>query len=348
MLSTCIQCGVCSSSCSMRFNMNLRKAVARFLSSNSFWNLELWNCTNCLICQERCPRGIKLVDAINEARAEVVERGELPPDLKKMLENIQKFSNPFGALKKPSFDVRIAEKGNFEFLLFLGCSVYDPRIEKVAKKMVELLKMAKIDFAILEKELCCGNDVKAIGEKGLFELLKEGNSKNFEALGAKKIITLSPHCYNALKNYYGIETYHITEILLKKISNSELRFSTAIEIRATYHDPCYLARHNSVVEEPRLLLGSIPGVDFAEMQRNRRLSLCCGGGSGGIVRSFQWRPSVERIREAMLAGCEVIATSCPICLIMLEDAVRAKNSDLKVFDVVEILYSAVTGSPLAP
>lgn len=347
MLSTCIQCGVCSSSCSMRFNMNVRKAIANFLSNRYFWSPELWNCTNCLICQERCPRGIRIVDAINEVRKEVVEKGDIPKDLKSFLENIQKFSNPFGAVKRPSFEAKTAKKGEFEFLLFLGCSVYDPRVEKVAKKAIELLKMAKVDFAILERELCCGNDVRAIGEIGLFELLKEENAEIFERVGVERIVTISPHCYNALKNYYGIETYHITQVLLEKVESAELRFSSTLEARVTYHDPCYLSRHNSVVEEPRSLLISVPGVEFVEMQRNRRLSLCCGGGSGGILRSFRWRPSTERIREAMLTGSEILATSCPFCLIMLEDAARTKNS-LRVFDVIEILYSAITASPLTP
>lgn len=328
--------------------MNLRKAVANFLNSNQFWSPELWNCTNCLICQERCPRGIRLVEFINNSRAEFVEKGELPSELKKMLENIQKFSNPFGFIKRPNFEAKIARKGEFEFLLFIGCSVFDSRIEKMAKKAIELLKMAKIDFAILEREFCCGNDVKAIGERGLFELLKEENLRLFETFGVKKVITLSPHCYNALKNYYGVETYHIAEILLEKIKNAELKFSSVLGSRVTYHDPCYLARHNRVVEEPRDLLNSIPGIDFVEMQRSRRLSLCCGGGSGGIVRDFRWRPSVERVREALVTGSEILATSCPFCLITLEDAVKSKNSDLKVFDIVEILYSTITGSPLTP
>lgn len=326
--------------------MNIRRAVANYISQRSFWNSELWNCTNCLICQERCPRGIKIVEAINNARAEVVEKGDLPKDLREFLENIQKFSNPFGAIKRPNFDAKIAKKGDFEFLLFIGCSAYDPRIEKVVKKAIELLKLAKIDFAIFERELCCGNDVKAIGESGLFEMLKEKNLKAFESLGLKKVLTLSPHCYNALKNYYGIETYHVSQVLLEKVKNAEIRFSSVLELRATYHDPCYLSRHNNVVEEPRALLSSIPGIDLVEMQRSRELSLCCGGGSGGIVRGFRWRPSVERIREAMLTGSEILVTSCPFCLLMLEDAVKTKNSDLKVFDIVEVLYSAVTGSSL--
>lgn len=340
-LSTCIQCGICSSSCSMRHNMNLRKAIARFLSRQDFWSGELWNCTNCLICQQRCPRGIKLVDFIVSSRSEVIEKGSLPRELRDMLENIQKFRNPFGALRKPEFDAKIAENGNFEYLLFLGCSVYDQRVQKVAEKAIELLKTARVDFAILPEENCCGNDVKALGEQGLFEMLREDNISRFSRAGVKKVITISPHCYNALKNYYGIETYHIAEILLRKVQKAELKFSKPFEGIVTYHDPCYLSRHNRLISEPRELLKSVPGVEFTEMQRNKELSICCGGGSGGIVRDFAWRPSVERIKEAMLTGANFLAVSCPFCLIMLEDSAKVKKAEIKVLDLIEILYDSV-------
>ncbi|MEM4747351.1 MAG: (Fe-S)-binding protein [Archaeoglobaceae archaeon] len=341
MLSTCIQCGVCSSSCSMRYNMNLRKVIANFLSSGNFWNSELWNCTNCLICQQRCPRGIKLVEIINESRVKLVEIGEIPLELKRMLENIQKFYNPFGALKRPKFDAKIAKKGDFEYLLFLGCAIFDPRIEAIARKAIELLKLAGVDFAILNEERCCGNDVKAIGEIGLFELLREYNMSTFENLGVEKIIAISPHCYNAFKNYYRMEVYHVLEILLEKIEKGELKFKRIFEGRVTYHDPCYLGRYNKIISEPRDLLKSIPGLEFVEMQRNSELSLCCGGGSGGIFRDFRWRPSLERIREAMLTKSDYLATSCPFCLMMLEDAVKVKKAEIKVLDVLEILHSTI-------
>lgn len=341
MLSTCIQCGVCSSSCSMRYNMNLRRVLARFLNGENFWSEELWNCTNCLICQERCPRGIKLVEKINEARALQLEKGYIPVELKKMLENIQKFSNPFGPLKKPKFDAKVAKRGEFEFLLFLGCSVYDPRIQSVANKAIELLKLANVDFAVLETEFCCGNDVRAIGESGLFEDLKEKNMEKFRSLGVDKVITISPHCYNAFRNYYGLNVHHISQILLDKIKKAELKFKKVFEARVTYHDPCYLSRHNRIISEPRELINSIPGIEVVEMQRNGELSLCCGGGSGGIVRNFPWKPSLERIREASLTGAEYLITSCPFCLIMLEDASKVKKTEIKVMDIVEVLHSVV-------
>ncbi|MEM0215565.1 MAG: (Fe-S)-binding protein [Archaeoglobaceae archaeon] len=341
MLSTCVQCGVCSSSCSMRYNMNLRRVIARFLSKQDFWSNELWNCTNCLICQQRCPRGIKLVDFIINSRSEVIEKGSIPKELRQMLENIQKFRNPFGAVKRPNFDAKIAEKGNFEYLFFIGCSAYDQRVQKVVEKAIELLKASKVDFAILPEENCCGNDVRALGEQGLFGMLKEDNMKRFETFGVKKIITISPHCYNAFKNYYGIEAYHITEILLNKVRNAELRFSKPFEGLVTYHDSCYLSRYNRLISEPRELLKAVPGVEFVEMQRNKELSLCCGGGSGGIVRDFVWKPSAQRIQEALLTGASYLAVSCPFCLVMLEDSAKAKKAEIKVLDLIEILYDSV-------
>ncbi|MCX8172396.1 MAG: (Fe-S)-binding protein [Archaeoglobaceae archaeon] len=341
MLSTCIQCGICSSSCSMRYNMNLRKAIARFLSKQDFWSNDLWNCTTCLICQQRCPRGIKLVDAIITSRSEVIEKGSIPKELRDMLENIRKFHNPFGALKRPNFDAKIVENGNFDYLLFIGCSAYDQRVQKVVEKAIELLKALKVNFAILPEEKCCGNDVRALGEFGLFEHLLEDNMKIFWNFGVKKIITISPHCYNAFKNYYGLQTYHITEILLKKVLNAELRFSKRFDGIVTYHDPCYLSRYNNLILEPRELLKSVPGLEFVEMQRSKELSLCCGGGSGGIVRDFVWKPSTQRIMEAVLTGANFMAVSCPFCLVMLEDSVKTKKVDIKVLDVIEILYDTV-------
>ncbi|MEM1578330.1 MAG: (Fe-S)-binding protein [Archaeoglobaceae archaeon] len=341
MLSTCIQCGVCSSSCSMRFNMNLRKSIALFLNKRKFWSEDLWNCTNCMICQERCPRGIKLVEIIRDSRAERVELGNIPKEIRDMFENIKKFQNPFGAIKKPKFDADIAKKGEFDYLLFIGCSAYDPRVKEIVDKAIKLLKLAKIKFAILENEKCCGNEVMALGEIGLFGMLMDENKQIFDSIGVEKVITISPHCYNALRNYYKLETFHISEILLEKIQKAEIKFSKVFEGKVTYHDPCYLSRHNRIVLEPRELLESIPGLELIEMQRNKEFAICCGGGSGGIVRDFRWKPSLERVGEAMLTGAEFLAVSCPFCLIMLEDAAKLKNTGLKVLDLVEILYESV-------
>lgn len=321
--------------------MNLRKSIALFLNKGKFWSEDLWNCTNCMICQERCPRGIKLVEIIRNSRVERVELGNIPKEIGNMFENIKKFQNPFGATKKPKFDAEIAKKGEFEYLFFIGCSAYNPRVREVVEKAIKLLKLAKIKFGVLETENCCGNEVMALGEIGLFEMLMDKNKQIFDSLGVRKVITISPHCYNAFKNYYKLETFHISEILLEKVQNAEIRFSKVFEGKVTYHDPCYLSRHNRIVLEPRELLESIPGLELVEMQRNKELAICCGGGSGGIVRDFRWKPSIERIREARLTDAKFLVVSCPFCLMLLEDAAKVKNTGLKVLDLVEILYESV-------
>lgn len=348
-LTACMQCAVCSSSCSMRYAMNIRKLIARYISSkDDFWSEELWNCTTCHVCQDRCPRGIPITDLIVEARSRVIESGRVPTDVREMLESIQKFANPFGVgkAKKRGWHqgkFRFADEGEFEYLLFAGCGVVDDRIADVARKAGELLEAAGVNFAILREEGCCGNDVKAVGEEGLFELLKEENMATFEEYGVKKVIVISPHCYNTFKNDYGLEVYHISEILLKAIEGARIRFRKVIEARVAFHDSCYLGRYNGLYEEPREVLRAIPGLELVEMLRNRENSLCCGAGGGNIVRDVEFRPSLKRIDEAGIVAAEFLAVACPFCLMMLEDAVKVKKADVKVLDVVELLYESVFG-----
>ncbi len=348
-LSVCMQCAVCSSSCSMRYTMNVRKLIAHHIgNSDKFWSEELWNCTTCHVCQDRCPRGIPITELIIKARSETIEAGKIPGDLREMLESVLKFGNPFGVgkAKKKGWHgnrFRFVDEGDFEYLYFAGCSVVDDRIAKVARKTGELLEAAGINFAILREEGCCGNDVKAVGEEGLFELLVEENKAVFEEYGVKKVIVSSPHCYNAFKNYYDVEVYHVSEIFLRAINEASLRFRSVIEKRVTYHDPCYLGRYNGIYDAPREVLKAIPGIDLVEMPRNRENSLCCGAGGGNIVRDVEYRPSLSRIDEASLTAADVLAVSCPFCHMMLEDAAKVRKVDMGILDVVELLYESVFG-----
>ncbi len=344
--SVCMQCAVCSSSCSMRFNMNVRRLIARYIGGGEFWSEELWNCTTCHVCQDRCPRGIPITDLIIEARSRTIETGRIPPDVREMLESIQKFSNPFGVgrAKKRGWhkgQFKFADEGEFEYLYFAGCAVVDDRIAEVARKTAELLDAAGINFAVMRDEGCCGNDVRAAGEMGLFELLKEENMAEFEKLGVRKIIVSSPHCYNAFRNYYGLEVYHVSEILDRAIKEASLKFRNVLEMRVTYHDPCYLGRYNGIYEPPREVLKAIPGIELIEMMRTRETSLCCGAGGGNIVRDLEFRPSLKRVDEAALVGADVIAVACPFCLMMLEDAVKVEKVEMKVVDVIELVHESV-------
>ncbi len=350
MLTACMQCGTCVAACSVKYDLNLRKLIASYLGKGSrFWSDEIWNCTTCHICQDRCPRGIPLTDIIIQTRSQVVEEGRLPREIREMLESIQKFANPFGVGKAKKaewmrdLNLKFVDSGDFEYLLFVGCAVVDSRVREVVIKAVKLLEAADIDFAVMKEEPCCGNDVRVVGEEGLFEMIKEENESLFEKYGVEKVITLSPHCYNAFKNYYGLEVEHITEVLIKAVNDARLRFSKVLEVRVTYHDPCYLGRYNGVYEAPRELIRAIPGIEFVEMQRSRELALCCGGGGGNIVRDMKHRPSLRRIDEALLVAADVLTTSCPFCLMMLEDAAKVKRAELNVLDVIELLYDSVFG-----
>ncbi len=347
-LTACMQCAICSSSCSMRYTMNVRKLIARYISSGQFWGEELWNCTTCHLCQDRCPRGIPITDLIVEARSRVIESGRVPGDVRKMLESIQKFSNPFGVGKTKKREwhqgkFRFADEGEFEYLFFAGCGVVDERVAEVARKAGELLEYAGIKFAILRDEGCCGNDVRAVGEEGLFEMLKEENKAVFDEYGVKKVVVISPHCYNTFKNDYGLEVYHISQILLKAIQDASLRFRKVVDARVAFHDSCYLGRYNGLYDEPREVIKAIPGVELVEMLRNRENSLCCGAGGGNIVRDVEFRPSIKRIEEVSMVAAEVLAVSCPFCLMMLEDAAKVKKADIRVVDIVELLYESVSG-----
>ncbi|MDI9646408.1 MAG: (Fe-S)-binding protein [Archaeoglobales archaeon] len=349
-LNVCMQCGICSSACSVRFELNIRKLIAEFMGKKSFWNSQLWNCTSCRICQDRCPRNIKLAELIIEAKKNAIESGKVPDEIRKLLESTYKFGNPFGVgkhVKKKWMDdlnLKIAERDSFEYLFFVGCGVVSERVAEVARKTAELLKIAEVDFAVLENEDCCGNDVLSIGEEGLFELLKEKNRKIFEEHNVKKIITLSPHCYNAFKNYYGLEVYHTSQILLKAIKKAKIKFKNVFDAKVTYHDPCYLGRYNGIYEEPREVLKAVPNLKLVEMPRSRDLAICCGGGAGNIVRELKNRPSNFRINEAAIVGVDVVAVSCPFCLMMLEDAAKLNKSKIQIKDVAEIIYDSVFDS----
>jgi Fe-S oxidoreductase len=216
-----------------------------------------------------------------------------------------------------------------------------------------VLTESGVSFGILgNDEECCGNEVYMLGEMGLFQSLAEKNVRKFKELGVKKIVTLCPHGYNAMKNNYprldgGFEIYHYTELLAELVKSKRLKLRHN-SIKVTYQDPCFLGRYNNVYDEPRQVLQSIPGLELREMERHKKDAFCCGGGSGNFVMDLlagdENSPARVRVREAYATGAEALAVACPACMTMLTDAVKAENLETKlaVKDISQLLKESLS------
>jgi Fe-S oxidoreductase len=318
----------------------------------------LFRCTTCNYCQNLCqclePRTI-----IESLRMDLVEEGAIPETIKKVLEDVSRYGNVWGKLGEDrsrwadGLEIKhVSEVREFEFLLFVGCSSsYVERNQETAKEFVDVLNEARAKFCFLgNEERCSGYEVLRMGEEGLFESLAKENIDKFRKYGIKKIVTLSPHSFHALKNEYPkldpdlkIEVMHYTQFLWSLIKQGKLKLKKNLDLKATYHDPCYLGRHNSVYEEPRDILRSIPGLELKEMAFTRERSVCCGGGGGGlwIERGKGVIMEQVRLRQALDLGVDVIATSCPFCTQQLEAAKEDLGEAIEVKDIVELVREAI-------
>jgi len=287
-------------------------------------------------------------------RSILIERGKVPQTIIDSLENIYKFGNPFGLSRAKrsewARDLKVnqaSEANKTGLLYFVGCvPSYETRAQEIARSMAITLNRLGIDFSILgEKENCCGNEVYSLGERGLFEILMQENTKLFQQYGVSKIITTSPHCFNALKNRYRIneiEVQHYTQFFADLIDKGKLKFSKRIDKKIAFHDPCYLGRHNDIFDEPRKILESIPGVKLVELEHSKGRSICCEGGGGRMwydPPEEETRLAVDRIREAVEAGADILAVACPFCLLTLEDAAKnaIKDYRIEVKDLMEVV-----------
>jgi len=318
---------------------------------------ELWACTTCSTCSLRCPAGVKNVEMIMGIRNILTRQGEVPSTIRDALENTFLHGNPWGRFRDRRADwakdlsIKIIGEEKTETLFYIGCTPsYDPRAQDISKALAKIFQGAGLDFGILgKKETCCGNEIRRMGEQTLFKKLAKDNLALFQKSGIKKVITISPHCYNAFKNDYpesGIEILHYTQLLWSWLNSGKLRLEKKLERRVTYQDPCFLGKQNKIFEEPRKILSSIPGLDFVEMERSRERSLCCEGGGGrmwaegGTTGS---RNGEIRINEALSLGAGVISTSCPFCLLTLEDAVKlsGRADQIVVKDISELVAEAM-------
>ena len=362
-LNLCIQCGTCTGGCPVKFRspLNMRRLVREtaFTADPSllFKKPELWACTTCSTCTLRCPTGVKNVDLIMGIRNFLAQKGEVPSTIRDALENTLLQGNPWGRFRDRRADwakdlgVKILGEATAETLLYVGCAPsYDPRVQNVSMALVKIFQKAELDFGILgKKESCCGNEIRRMGEETLFKRLAKDNTALFKKAGIKRIITISPHCFNAFKNDYPdlhIPVFHYTQVLVDLIETGKLMMSKGAEALATYQDPCFLGKQNQIFDEPRMILTSIPGLNFAEMERSRHRSLCCEGGGGRMWAeggTEGTRNGEIRIKEANALGAKVIATSCPFCLLTLEDSVKTSSltDQIVVKDISELVSEAM-------
>jgi Fe-S oxidoreductase len=308
----------------------------------------LWSCMQCMACVEICPVGIEHVPIINQMRRGLVERGEMDSQLQATLETIYTSGNSFGEPRRKrarwtrelDFDVKDAREDPVELLWFVGdYASFDPRNQRNTRALARILHHAGIDFGVLyDSEKTAGNDVRRVGEEGLFTSLAEDNIKALEGCQYERILTTDPHSYNTLKNEYPAQgaswaagdVVHHSELLLELLRAGRITPQRRLGYRATYHDPCALGRYNGVYEQPREVIGRV-GIELVEMPRNRDNSFCCGAGGGRIwmkelkAESAQ-RPSEQRIDEAMALGqIDYFVVACPKDVTMYEDAIKTSG-----------------------
>jgi len=359
----CYQCGLCDAVCPWNrlINFSMRRIVRQAtFGMTDIESEEIWRCTTCGSCPQQCPRDVRQIESGISLRRLATEYGIFPKAVKALRSvsaNLVGTGNPMGEDRQSRADwakdlsVKPFAEG-MEILYFPGCYLsYDPRLKKVAQATVSILNRAGIDYGILgTKENCCGESIRKTGNEELFKRLARENIKTFIANGVKKILVSSPHCYHTFKNEYAefmvnFEVIHISEFILEMIDAGRLELTKEYNRQVTYHDPCYLGRHNSIYDEPRQVLNSIPGLKLVEMPESRKKSLCCGGGGGRI-----WMETVKgerfsdlRIEQAVGAGAEVLVTACPYCITHFEDSrlILEDSESLEVKDITEVIQEAI-------
>jgi Fe-S oxidoreductase len=321
---------------------------------------EIWRCTTCGRCPQRCPRDVQQIASGVALRRIATEYGVFPTAVKPVRTasaSLVGEGNPLTEARKDRANwaeglaVKIFTEG-MDILYFPGCYLsYDPRLKKVARATAGILNRAGVDYGILGAlENCCGESIRKTGEEELFKRLARENIKTFIDHGVQKILVSSPHCYHTFKNEYpefrvNFEVVHISQFLFELFQQGRLELSKEYGKKVAYHDPCYLGRHNGIFDEPREVLRRIPGLALKELPDSRLDSLCCGGGGGRIWMETQKgeRFSDLRLAQAMEVGAEVLVTACPYCITMFEDSRLTLDvtERLEVKDITEIIQEVI-------
>ncbi|MBN2032329.1 MAG: (Fe-S)-binding protein [Deltaproteobacteria bacterium] len=359
----CFQCGLCDVVCPWNrvrtFSMRRLVREATF-GLTDIESEDMWLCTTCGRCPQQCPRDVKQIESGVALRRIATEYGVFPKSvtpIRTVRGSLVGEGNTLGEERAKRGDwakglsVNEFSEG-MEILYFPGCyPSYDPRSKKLAVATATILNKAGVDFGILgTKENCCGESIRKTGDEEVFKRLARENIKTFVDHGVKKILVSSPHCYHTFKNEYpdfmvNFEVIHMSQFLFGLMKEGKLEIGKEYEKTVTYHDPCYLGRHNGILEEPREILKRVPGLTLNEMPDCRMDSLCCGGGGGRVWMETQkgQRFSDLRLEQAVGVGAEVLVTACPYCITMFEDSRLTLNltEKIKVKDLTEIIAEVI-------
>ncbi len=333
----------------------------------------IWSCTNCGACVEECPVDIEHIDHIDGMRRhQVLIESAFPVEAAGMLRNLENKGDPWGMgemrraewITELDFEIPVVDgkiDPEIEYLFWVGCAgALEDRAKKTTKAIATLLHTAGVKFAVLgPAETCTGDPARRIGNEFVFSMLAQQNVETLNEAGAKKVVASCPHCFNTISREYpqlggNYEVIHHTQLLARLVADGRLQPVTPVQEKLTYHDPCFLGRHNKVYTPPREILDAVPGVEATEMHRCKERGFCCGAGGARMwmEERIGKRINTERIEEALALEPDTISTACPYCLVMLGDAVAAKKSSgdapdsLEVVDVAQLLARSVrTAAP---
>ena len=315
----------------------------------------VWDCVTCGACVHECPVSIEHIDHIVDLRRQLVMvDARFPAEAEPMLRDVERSSNPWGKPQSEradwaeGLDVRVLEPGDPPppLLYWVGCAAsFDERARETAVSTARLLQAAGVDFAILgPRESCTGDPARRMGNEYVFQAFAEQNVETLNESGVTRIVTSCPHCFNTLGTEYPdfggrYEVIHHSELLSELVRDGRIE-TTRSDRRITYHDSCYLARHNDVIEEPRSLVAAVG--EPVEMERNGRRTFCCGAGGAHMWMEERGNAiNEERVRQAAETGAETLAVACPYCTVMLDDGVRTSGRDLRVADVATLLAESL-------
>lgn len=378
----CTECGRCTNVCpadiagkplspmkiitDMRtelYDKYLNKKDVNGIVGKPITETELWSCTTCGACMEECPVLIDHIPTFTDMRRYLVlTEGKPYPQAADSLEKTMNTGNPWGFSKsertKWAIDAGIelplmSEKKEADVLYWVGCAgAYDPRNQKVAKAMVKILEAANIDYAVLgNEETCTGDSARRLGEEYLFETMALQNIETFNKYKFNKIITPCPHCFHTIGNEYGdfdgnYEVQHHSQFIAELVESGKLKLNKYLDNKITYHDACYLGRHNGEYQAPRNVINSvINNGKLIEMKRNKANSFCCGAGGGNMWYDIEDGERINNVRfqEAIDTGVDVVATACSFCTIMMDDAMKLKGKEdsMQVLDIAEMVVKAL-------